>query len=139
MSGTLFALLVALVLLVVGVRASRSLVSRQVVGEAQAVGITVHAADVRDITFPPEIRRVFAEVVRARQEGLAALERARGETAALRSLANAARLMDDNPALLSLRVLQTLAGTGTGPTPTVVLGIPHGLFPLKTNGTTTEK
>lgn len=116
----------------------RELLAR-VSGEAQGIGLTVHAADVRDIAFPPEIRRVFAEVVRARQEGLAALERARGETAALRNLANAARLMDDNPALLSLRVLQTVAGTGTGPTPTVVLGIPQGIFPLRTNGTTTPE
>lgn len=106
----------------------------QVSGEARAIGLTVHQVEVRDFTFPPEIRKVFAEVVRARQEGQAALERARGETAALRNLANAARLMDDNPALMSLRILQTLSGAGTGQAPTVVLGIPQGLLPLKTNG-----
>jgi hypothetical protein len=35
--------------------------------------------------------------------GPAFLARARGETAALRSLANAARMMDDNPNLLQMR------------------------------------
>ena len=36
------------------------------------------------------------------------IERARGEQASLRALANAARLMKDNPALANLRFLQTL-------------------------------
>ncbi|MCA1706792.1 MAG: hypothetical protein LC808_27445 [Actinobacteria bacterium] len=63
----------------------------------------------------------------ARAEGLAALERARGETAALRNLANAARLCADNPALLQLRLLQQLS-TGSGHT--VVIGTP----PLGTPG-----
>ncbi len=35
------------------------------------------------------------------QEGLAALEKARGETAALRHLANAARMINGNPSLMS--------------------------------------
>ena len=48
-------------------------------------------------------------MLRARAEGHAALERARGESAALRNLANAARLMDGNPALMNLRLLQTIA------------------------------
>ena len=35
---------------------------------------------------------------------LAALEKARGETAALRNLANAARLVEERPALMQLRL-----------------------------------
>ena len=59
----------------------------------------------------------------ARHEGVAALERARGETAALRSLANAGRLVNDNPGVLSLRVVQELAaGKGN----TIVLGLGAG-------------
>jgi regulator of protease activity HflC (stomatin/prohibitin superfamily) len=52
-------------------------------------------------------------------DALTALERARGETAALRNLANAASLLKDNPALLQLRLVQQLAAT-TGHT--VVIG-----------------
>jgi hypothetical protein len=59
-------------------------------------------------------------VVRARQEGLAALERARGESAALRNLVNAAALVEQRPSLLQLRLLQTVGQT-TGNT--VVLGM----------------
>jgi hypothetical protein len=57
----------------------------------------------------------------------AALEKARGETAALRSLANAARMMDDNPNLLQLRALQALADSGGN---TLVLGLPNASIPL---------
>ena len=59
---------------------------------------------------PGELKRAFAGIVAARREGEAALERARGETAALRSLANAGRLIEDNPGLLQLRILQQLGG-----------------------------
>lgn len=70
--------------------------------------------------FPGELRRTFAQVVAARKEGLAALERARGETASLRNLANAARMMSANPTLLQLRLLQEL-GRSAGNT--IVLGL----------------
>lgn len=62
--------------------------------------------DVRDLTFPGDLKRAFAKVLLARKEGEAALERARGEQAALRSLANAARLVEEHPGLLQLRALQ---------------------------------
>ena len=79
------------------------------------------------ITLPPETRKMFTEVERSKLQAEAALERARGEQAALRALANAARLMKDNPALANLRFLQTLEqapgaktivfGSGTLPLP----------------------
>lgn len=72
------------------------------------------------LQLPPETRRLLTEVERAKLEGQAALERARGEHAALRSLANAARLLKDNPDLMRLRTLQALSPTGKGAT--LVLG-----------------
>jgi regulator of protease activity HflC (stomatin/prohibitin superfamily) len=67
------------------------------------------------VTLPPELRRLFAEIERAKLEGQAALERARGEHAALRSLANAAGLLKDNPDLMNLRLLQSVgAASGKG-------------------------
>jgi len=44
-----------------------------------------------------QLKKIFTQVVKARQEGLAALEKARGETAALRNLANAAAMIERNP------------------------------------------
>jgi regulator of protease activity HflC (stomatin/prohibitin superfamily) len=73
------------------------------------------------------MKKAFAQVVKAQKEGQAALERARGETAALRSLANAARMMDDNPNLLQLRALQALADSSGN---TLVWGFPSGTSPL---------
>ena len=70
-----------------------------------------------------------AQVVNARQEGLAALERARGETAALRNLANAAKLLDDHPRLLQLRMLQAV-GESTGNTLVVNAGDGGGIIPV---------
>jgi regulator of protease activity HflC (stomatin/prohibitin superfamily) len=58
---------------------------------------------------PATARRAFSQVVKAQKEGQAALERARGETAALRRLANAAKMIEDNPNLLQLRALQSIA------------------------------
>ncbi len=84
--------------------------------------------------FPGALKQTFAQVVLARKEGQAALERARGETAALRTLANAAKMMEDNPALLQLRLLHALAGS-TGNT--LVLGVPES-FPMATNGRAKE-
>jgi hypothetical protein len=82
----------------------------QLVSErAPALGIEVFEIDIRDVMLRPDVKAAFAEVLRARAEGRAALERARGESAALRNLANAARLLDSNPALMNLRLLQTIA------------------------------
>ncbi len=82
--------------------------------QAEAVGVQVHAVEVRDVMLPGELRKAFSEVLKAKQEGLAALERARGESAALRNLANAARLVESHPALVSLRFLQTLEASDAG-------------------------
>ena len=101
-----------------------------VAAKAQSFGVKLLAVEIRDIMFPGELKKIFTQVVRARQEGLAALEKARGETAALRNLANAAQLVDRNPSLLQLRLLQVL-GQQSGNT--VVLGVqsPSGPIPIQ--------
>jgi len=96
--------------------------------KASELGLKLKIAEVKDIMFPGEMKKAFAQVVKAQKEGQAALERARGETAALRSLANAARMMDDNPNLLQLRALQSLSDSAGN---TLVLGLPNGALPLR--------
>jgi regulator of protease activity HflC (stomatin/prohibitin superfamily) len=85
----------------------------QAESKAQELGLRLLSVELKDVMFPGDLKKVFAQVVQARKEGQAALERARGETAALRNLANAAKMLEDNPALLQLRVLQVL-GEGSG-------------------------
>jgi regulator of protease activity HflC (stomatin/prohibitin superfamily) len=91
------------------------------------LGIELQDAALRDLTFPGELKKIFTQVVKARQEGLAALEKARGETAALRNLANAAQMIERNPQLMHLRLLQVL---GQQPGNTVVLGLQQGGTPI---------
>ena len=104
--------------------------------EAAGIGVTVHSVEVKDVMFPAELKRAFAEVLKSRQEGQAALERARGESAALRNLANAAKLLEGNPALMNLRLMQSLAAAQTAGN-TLVLGMPGGFVPLKNGKSTT--
>lgn len=97
------------------------------VDTARGLGLELRSVELKDLMFPGELRRTFAQVVAARKEGQAALERARGETAALRNLANAARVLAGNPALMHLRLIQEL---GKSPGNTIVLGLPGSTTPL---------
>lgn len=81
-----------------------------------AVGVALEDVRIKDLMLPGPVRDLFARVVSARKEGEARLERVRAETAAMRSLANAARLVEDQPVLLQLRAV-----TGADQV-TVVLG-----------------
>jgi regulator of protease activity HflC (stomatin/prohibitin superfamily) len=78
----------------------------QVQSVAARVGMTVDEVAIRDVMLPGELRRAYGEMVLAREQGRAELERARTEAATLRSLANTARLLEEHPALLRLRTLQ---------------------------------
>ncbi len=86
--------------------------AEQMAPAEQAYGITVVNAQIRDISFPGDLRIKFAQVALAKQESAAGLERARGEQATLRSLANAARQLESNPQLHQLRALIALERGG---------------------------
>jgi regulator of protease activity HflC (stomatin/prohibitin superfamily) len=83
----------------------------EIAPELSGLGLAVTSVVVRDLMLPAEIRRAVSEVLLARERGRADLERARSEAAALRSLANTARLLEEHPGLLQLRTLQA-AGQG---------------------------
>lgn len=102
----------------------------RVKADAEKLGVNVIAVEIRDLTLSNDLKRAFAEVLKAKQEGQAALERARGESAALRNLANAARVLEGNPALMNLRLMQSLA-TAQNAGNTLVLGVPSGFVPLQ--------
>ena len=107
--------------------------------DAVKIGINLLTVEVKDVMFPADLKRAFAEVLKAKQEGHAALERARGESASLRNLANAARVLEGNPALMNLRLMQLLAAAQKAGN-TLVFGMPGGFVPLKqqTKPTSTE-
>jgi regulator of protease activity HflC (stomatin/prohibitin superfamily) len=76
--------------------------------KAAEIGLKLSLVSIKDIMFPGELKTIFAQVVNARQQGLAVLEKARGESAALRNLANTAQLFENHPHLMQMRLLQTL-------------------------------
>jgi len=88
-------------------------------GQAEELGLKLQLIGIKDIMFPGELKKVFAKVIEAQKEGMAALERARGETAVLRNLANVAKVLEGNPALMQLRALQSTGNT-------VVIGVGGG-------------
>jgi regulator of protease activity HflC (stomatin/prohibitin superfamily) len=73
---------------------------------AAGVGISLEDLVIKDIVLPAELRAAYADVLTARQRGQVQLETARAESAALRSMANAAKLLDEHPALARLRLVQ---------------------------------
>lgn len=95
---------------------------------AASRGLEVLTVDVLDVMLTGEAKRAYADIFRARKDGEASLERARGETAALRSLANGARMLNGNPALYNLRLLQALS-MPTGKGATIVLNTSGGTWP----------
>lgn len=98
-------------------------------------GASIQQILLTSINLPPETRRMFTDVERSKMEAQASLERARGEQAALRVLANAARLLNDNPALANLRLLQAVESS-KGAT-TIVIGNPS--MPLPGLATSDQK
>jgi len=82
---------------------------REAAREAGArTGVDVLDAYVKDVIVPAEIRTAAMQLVTAKSHGAAQLEAARAETAALRALANAGKLLDAHPALAQLRLVQQI-------------------------------
>jgi regulator of protease activity HflC (stomatin/prohibitin superfamily) len=71
-------------------------------------GLSILSVDLKDIMLSGELKKAYAEVIKVRKEAQASLEKARGETATLRSLANAAKMSENNPELARLRLIQTI-------------------------------
>jgi regulator of protease activity HflC (stomatin/prohibitin superfamily) len=71
-------------------------------------GIHLASVGVKDVILPGEMKDILNRVVEAEKVAQANLIKRREETAATRSLANTARLMDENPTLMRLKELETL-------------------------------
>jgi len=89
-----------------------------IAAKARDYGLEVESVAVRDIMLPGNLKRAYAGVLEAKKEAERRLEEARGEQAVLRSLANAARMYGETPALVQARVIQALGQGGN----TVVFG-----------------
>lgn len=81
----------------------------EVAPRALAYGVELSRVGVKDMTLPGTVRAVFLQEVEADLKGRASLAAARHEVAAARARANTARLVQENPLLLRLQELETLA------------------------------
>lgn len=88
---------------------------------AETLGYELDAVLIRDLMPAADLKRMLTQVMTAKQESLAGLEKARGEAAAMRVMANAARAFDKHPALLQLKFLQVLEG-GAGYNNQLIMG-----------------
>jgi regulator of protease activity HflC (stomatin/prohibitin superfamily) len=81
---------------------------------ASAYGIDVLEAGVRDLILPGELRAQYVRVLEARKKAEADQIERREEVAATRSLANTAQLLEKNPTLMKLKVLESLEKISRG-------------------------
>ncbi|MBI2930960.1 MAG: slipin family protein [Planctomycetes bacterium] len=76
--------------------------------EAQEYGVGLMDVGVRDIILPGEMKAILNQVLEAKKKAEAALIFRREETAATRSLANTAEMLQKNPTLMRLKELEAL-------------------------------
>lgn len=93
-------------------------------GKAAGLGLELTDLVVRDVILPADIKAALSETWRAKKSALAELEAARGKAAAARTMANAARLYADHPALLKVRYLEAIEQATKGMGNTFVIGLP---------------
>ena len=76
--------------------------------KARRVGVRVERVGVKDVILPGEMKTLLNKVIEAEKEAAANVILRREETAAIRSLANTAKLMAEQPLLLRLKELDSL-------------------------------
>ena len=80
---------------------------------AEQLGVVVAGFGLRDIILPGDMKHLLNRVMEARTAAEAALITRREETAAMRSQANTAKLLEKNPTLMRLRELEVLETIAT--------------------------
>jgi hypothetical protein len=91
-------------------------------GRAAALGLEVIDLGIRDVILPGEMKELMNKVIEARKAADANLITRREETAAMRSQANTARILENNPTLMRLRELDVLEKIAEKSKLNVVLG-----------------
>lgn len=86
------------------------------------LGLDIVSVGVRDIILPGEMKDLMNKVTEAKKAAEANLIVRREETAAMRSQANTAKVLADNPTLMRLRELEVLEKVATSGKLSVVLG-----------------
>ena len=97
-------------------------------------GIKVTIVEVRDVSLPAEMINAMSRQAQAERERRAKVIHAEGEFEASKRLAEAGKVMADQPVTLQLRYLQTLTEIASEKNSTVVFPIPIDLITMFMNG-----
>lgn len=89
---------------------------------AEEFGVVVRGVGLRDIILPGDMKTLLNQVIAAQKEAEANLIKRREETASVRSQANTAKLLADNPQLARLKELEALQSILAGTKATFVFG-----------------
>jgi regulator of protease activity HflC (stomatin/prohibitin superfamily) len=89
---------------------------------AGQLGLQIVSVGIRDIILPGDMKDLMNKVTGAKKAAEANLIARREETAAMRSQANTAKLLESNPTLMRLRELEVLEKVATAGDLKVVLG-----------------
>jgi regulator of protease activity HflC (stomatin/prohibitin superfamily) len=95
-------------------------------------GVKVSTVEVKDVELPQSMQRAMARQAEAERERRAKVINADGELQASERLAQAGRVMSEEPATLQLRFLQTLSEVATEKNSTIVFPVPIDLLDLVT-------
>ena len=90
--------------------------------QAGALGLEVGSVGIKDVILPGDMKDLMNKVTEAKKAAEANLIARREETAAMRSQANTAKLLADNPTLMRLRELEVLERVATAGKLNIVLG-----------------
>lgn len=91
-------------------------------------GIKVSNVEVKQIDLPQEMQRAMAKQAEAERERRSKIIAAEGEFQASQRLADAAKILSDQPSALTLRYLQTLSEIATENNSTTIFPIPIDFF-----------
>jgi regulator of protease activity HflC (stomatin/prohibitin superfamily) len=91
-------------------------------------GVKVRNVELKQIDLPEEMKRAMAKQAEAEREKRAKLIHAEGEFSAAQRLADASRILSQEPAALQLRYLQTLTEIATERNSTILFPLPMDLL-----------
>jgi regulator of protease activity HflC (stomatin/prohibitin superfamily) len=97
-------------------------------------GVKVSTVEVKDVELPQGMQRAMARQAEAERERRAKIINAEGELQASERLAEAGRIMSEEPATLQLRFLQTLTEVATEKNSTIIFPVPIDLIQMFANG-----
>ncbi len=91
-------------------------------------GIKVSAVEIKQVDLPKEMQRALAQQAEAERQRRAKVIQAQGEFQAAQKLVEAAGMMEQHPASLQLRYLQTLSEIASENNSTTIFPVPIDLF-----------